>query len=374
MAITLTDKRIPGLPKGVYRDQNGLRLKVQSSGGRQWVWRGTVNGRRVDYGLGPAALMGVDEAREEAARYRRMARAGQDPKPGRRQAPTFAEMAEQHLPHKRHDWTGASAAKQERDWQAALETYILPRLGRRPVDSITTGDIQAIVNGLMDKPAMARRVKMQVRAVLQWAVQMDHRQGNPAEQVKAARSTTEHHEALPPAQVAGALAKVRESSEWRGAVLALHFAVLTAVRHGEARGASWGEVDLEAATWTIPPGRMKARKEHRVPLSQQAVAVLREAKELADGSGLVFPAAKGGRLNDSILPKLASKLKLGCTPHGFRSSFRDWCGMTGQPGDLAESALAHTRQGVEGAYYRSDLFEQRRALMEAWGDYISPNG
>ena len=147
--------------------------------------------------------------------------------------------------------------------------------------------------------------------------------------------------------------------------------VLTAVRSGEERDATWGEVEVSRGVWVIPADRMKASQEHRVPLSARALEVLREAEEFADGSGLVFPSPSGKQLSDSTLSKLLRELGVQAVPHGFRSSFRDWCADARQPGKIAEVALAHTVRGVEGAYFRSDLFERRRGVMQAWADYIS---
>ena len=147
--------------------------------------------------------------------------------------------------------------------------------------------------------------------------------------------------------------------------------VPTVALSGEVRGATWDEVDTSRGVWTIPAERMKASQEHRVPLSAKTVDLLREAEEFADESGLVFPSPRGRPLSDSTLSKLLRELGVQAVPHGFRSSFRDWCAETGQPREIAEAALAHTVRGVEGAYFRSDLFERRRGVMQAWADYIS---
>ena len=154
----------------------------------------------------------------------------------------------------------------------------------------------------------------------------------------------------------------------------VEFMVLTAARSGEVRGATWDEVDASRGVWVIPAERMKASQEHRVPLSARASEVLSEAEEFADGSGLVFPSPSGKQLSDSTLSKLLRELGVQAVPHGFRSSFRDWCADTGQPREIAEAALAHTVRGVEGAYFRSDLFEWRRGVMEDWTEYISETG
>ncbi|MCY4060285.1 MAG: site-specific integrase, partial [Gammaproteobacteria bacterium] len=181
---------------------------------------------------------------------------------------------------------------------------------------------------------------------------------------------------LPHAQVAEALRRVRASKAHGATALAFEFLVLTACRSGEVRGARWDEVDGDSATWTVPPARMKAKLEHRVPLSSRAVAVLDEAREIADKSGLVFPSPTGRVLSDSTLSKLLRELRIGAVPHGFRSSFRDWAAeRTDVPREVCELALAHVNSDrVEAAYRRSDLFERRRSLMSDWADYIAASG
>ena len=169
--------------------------------------------------------------------------------------------------------------------------------------------------------------------------------------------------------MAVALGKVRAADVRPAVKLALEFAVLTAARSGEARGAVWNEIDLDAAVWTVPPTRIKGGVEHRVPLSGRALEILGEALPLSDGAGLVFPSVRGGKIAAQAFSTLLRDSGVDATAHGFRSSFRDWCGETGKPRELAETALAHVLGGVEGAYFRSDLFDRRRALMQAWADY-----
>ena len=205
-----------------------------------------------------------------------------------------------------------------------------------------------------------------------------YREDNPAgDAISAALPKNavrrQHRQALPHAQVAGALEHVRASNAHRATALAFEFLVLTACRSAEVRGAQWDEVDDTAATWTVPPARMKATLEHRVPLSSRAVAVLNEAREISDRSGLVFPSPTGRVLSDSTLSKLLRELGVGAVPHGFRSSFRDWAAeRTDVPREVCELALAHVNSDrVEAAYRRSDLFDRRRELMQAWSDYLS---
>ena len=181
-----------------------------------------------------------------------------------------------------------------------------------------------------------------------------------------------HQRALPHGGVRQALETIRATEAWPSTKLAFEFLVLTAARSGEVRLASWKEIDLEEAVWTIPGERMKANREHRVPLSGRALEVLREAREYCSGGKLVFPSLTGKPLSNATLSKLCRDNAISAVPHGFRSSFRDWCGETAQPRDVAEQALAHViKNKAEAAYARSDLFDRRRTLMEAWAQYIA---
>ncbi len=214
------------------------------------------------------------------------------------------------------------------------------------------------------------------RAVLKWSIANGFRDGNPAgDAVGAALPkngvVTRHFRALPHGEVSDALAKVRASGAYRATVLAFEFLILTACRSGEVRGATWVEMDLETEVWAIPGERMKVHRAHRVPLSSGARATLIQSMELRDRSNLVFPSVTGRPMSDSTISKLIRENGIAAVPHGFRSSFRDWCGeCSGAPREVAEAALAHVVGGVEGAYARSDLFERRRMLMQAWSDYL----
>ena len=183
-------------------------------------------------------------------------------------------------------------------------------------------------------------------------------------------NTTKHQRALPHGECAAAVARVNASQTAASTKLAFEFLVLTATRSGETRGARWNEIDAGSAVWTIPAERMKAKRAHRVPLSDAALAVLSAARDLSDGSGLVFPSGAGREISDFGLSRVLQRLNVGAVPHGFRSSFRDWRSDSGAPRELAEAALAHVVKGVEGAYARSDLFERRRLLMQSWADYL----
>ncbi|MCY4628330.1 MAG: site-specific integrase, partial [Acidobacteria bacterium] len=221
-------------------------------------------------------------------------------------------------------------------------------------------------------------VRRRVSAVMRWAVAQGYREDNPAgEAIGAALPMNgvrpQHLAALPYAEVAGALEQVRGSGAYPATLLAFQFLVLTACRSGEVRGARWKEIDLRAREWRIPPERMKTGREHRVPLSTGALAVLREAREFSDDSGPVFPAARGGLLSKLAIAKLVRDLGIGAVPHGFRSSFRDWSAeCSDAPREVCELALAHVNtNAIEAAYRRTDLFERRRTLMEQWAAFLA---
>ena len=230
-----------------------------------------------------------------------------------------------------------------------------------------------------EKRETARRVRQRIGTIMKWAVAQGYRHDNPAgDAIGAAlpksNGIQKHFRALPHADVAAALATVRASGAAVTTRLAFDFLVLTAARSGEVRRATWAEVDLDAAVWTVPAERMKAQREHRVPLCARAVEILNEARGYADGFGLLFPSVTGRVISDNTLSKLLREQGVAAVPHGFRSSFRDWCSDTGQPREVAEAALAHVVRGVEGAYARSDLFDRRRALMDAWAAYVGTEG
>ena len=226
------------------------------------------------------------------------------------------------------------------------------------------------------KAETARRVRQRIGAVMKWSVAKGHRADDPAGNALGAalprhNGRKQHFRSLPHDEVARALAKVRDSRAWHGTKLAIEFMVLTATRPGETRLATWTEIDFDTATWTIPPERMKARKSHRVPLSPRALQVLAEALEIRDRTGLVFPSVTGRAAANVTYTKLLRELDISCVSHGWRSSFRTWCGDNGVDREVAERALAHTvRNPVEAAYNRGTMFERRRKVMEGWAEYL----
>ena len=258
-----------------------------------------------------------------------------------------------------------------------MNTYVVPRLGRMPIDSISAGDVVGVLLPVWsDKPETARRIRRMISAIMQAAVVAGHRLDDPAGPALAAalpkpgRKPAAHFKALPHAELGAALAKMRKVEEvWTGTRLCLEFIALTACRSGEARAATWSEVDREAGVWVIPATRTKMAKELRVPLSSSAMKVLDEARALGDD--LLFPASRGGVLRDSTLATLPRRLGSGTT-HGLRSSFRSWASDEGIDHAAAELALGHSiGNATVAAYARSDLLEARRPIMERWGNYIS---
>ena len=349
------------------------------SGSKQWLQRIVIRGKRRDLGLGGYPLVSLAEAREAAFANRKLARAGGDPLALRKSTavPTFSEAAETviHI----HEASWKAGGKSAAQWRASLRDYAMARLGNRRVDEITPADVMEVLLPIWSsKRETARRVRQRIGAVMKWAIAQGHRQDNPAGDAIGAAlprngNPRNHQRALPYAEVSAAMAKVRHSEAGPTTRLAFEFLVLTAARSGEVRLAEWNEVDFEKATWTVPAERMKAKREHRVPLSVRALEVLNEAKDFADRSELIFPSPRGRPLSDNTLSKLLRDLAVEAVPHGFRSSFRDWAAdCTDAPHAVMEAALAHVvKNKAEAAYARTDLFERRRALMGAWSAYLS---
>ena len=345
---------------GRYVDGRGgfgrtLLVKPASRRGcrKSWGQSIRINGRKTTLGLGAYPVITLAM--------------GRDPRRASHGVPTFTKAAETVLAIHAANWK--SGSRSEEAWRTTLRDYATPRLGTMRVDAIATADVMAVLLPIWStKRETARRLRQRIGAVMKWAVAQGYRSDNPAGD---AIST-----ALPYAEVGGALERVRASGAYPGLLRAFEFLVLTACRSGEVRGACWEEIDREAAVWTVPAERMKAGREHRVPLSDRALAVLVEARQFADGGGLVFPTATGGTPSQSGMPKLLRQSGIAAVPQGFRSSFRDWdAECTEAPREVRELALAHVNNDrVEAAHRRSDLFERRRTLMQQWADYIVDRG
>ncbi len=370
----LTAAKVRTLAKpGLHGDGAGLYLRIAPGGSKQWVHRVTIGGKRRDIGLGGYPAVTLAKARDMAQANRAAIAEGRDPLAEKRQerTPTFAEAAaavhEALLP----TWRNEKHGKQ---FISALARYAFPVFGEMLVDRIGREHVLRVLTPIWTaKPETARRVRQRIRTVLKWAQAHGHVEHNAAGDMidgalPSMPKVRAHQRALPYQDVADALAKVEETDAWEATKLCFRFAVLTAARSGEARAATWDEID--GTVWTIPAERMKAGKAHRVPLSDAAMAVLDRARPLSDGDGLIFPSVTGKMLSDSTVSKLLRENGIEAVPHGFRSSFRDWCAETGKPREVAEAALAHVVQGVEGAYFRSDLFAARRRLMADWARFL----
>ena len=369
---------------GRYGDGRGghglsLLVKPTSSGGfsKTFSQRLRINGHPCNIGLGSFPVITLAEAREKALENRRAVAKGRDPRHRADGIPTFEQALEMVIAIHEPNWK--DGARSAEIWRASLRDYAMARLGRKPVNKITTSDVLAVLVPIWtEKRETARRVRQRIGAIMKWSVAEGHREDNPAGEAIGAALPNKgaprtHQKALPHGEVGEALRKVKGSNAWPATKLAFEFLVLTAARSGEVRGARWEEIDLEACTWTVPGIRIKAGREHRVPLAPLAIAILAEAQEISDGTGLVFPSPRGKILSDMTLSKLVRELGIKAVPHGFRSSFRDWAAeCSDSPREVCELALAHVNSDrVEAAYRRSDLFERRRQLMEEWSEYIN---
>ena len=367
---------------GRYSDGNGLHLFISKKGGKSWVQRIMIDGRRRDIGLGGYPAVSLAQARKRAVDNREAIGNGRDPVADKRRAPvpTFGDAAYAVHEANKPRWRNGSHT---RAWIQTLERHAFPKIGDTQIDKIGRNDVLAVLEPIWwSRPETGRRVRQRMRTIFRWAMAKDLIETNPAGEaidgaLPSMPKVKAHLRALPYQEVGSALDTVDASQKSLASKLCLKFLVLTASRFGEARGATWEEIDLECATWTVPGSRMKAGIEHRVPLSEEAFEVLREAKTLDDGSGLCFPSPlrPGRGLSDMTLTNILRKTGLSdrATVHGFRTSFKTWTmEQTDTPWAVGEAALAHQLGGsVEQAYARSDLFERRRMLMQEWADYVA---
>lgn len=362
---------------GRYADGNGLYLVVEPSGAKRWVLRTVIKTKRCDIGLGGLSLVSLADARESAARLRKIARTNGDPlaerTKERRDIPTFEQAA--RLVHKSHSASFRNL-KHSAQWINTLTENVFPVFGGRRVDQIESPDVLKALSAIwLKKPETARRVRQRIKSVFDWARAAGFRSGdNPVEGIAMVlpkqRDVAEHHASLPYSQVSSFLAGLHESGAGSSVQLAFELLILAAARTGEVLGAKWSEIDIEEKTWTIPADRMKAHRIHRVPLSPRCVEILESAKKLPGSELFVFPgqAIKSPLSNMAFHMCLRRMNRQGITPHGFRSSFRNWAAeRTNFPREVCEMALAHTlKDKTEAAYNRTDLFEKRRSLMDAW--------
>ena len=365
-------------PPGRHCDGNGLYLYVQPSGARSWVQRLVIRGRRRDFGLGSVALVTLAEAREKARANRKLAREGGDPLAEKRRSagvPTFAEAAARVVEQQQAGWRDP---KYPKIWLSSLERYAFARIGKMPVPEVTSADLIEVLGPIWHvKAPTARTVRQRMHGVLEWAVAMELRTDNPCDRIGRVlgpqNDVVQHFRALPHGMVASAIQTVRAAAAPPVLKLAFEFLVLTAARWNEVRGAAWEEIDPREGVWAVPATRMKAKREHRVPLCRRATEILDEARTFGDGSPIVFTIGDGQPIIEKHLRRLLATLEIAAVPHGFRSSFRDWAAEeTDHPREVVEAALAHVvKNKVEAAYRRTDLFERRRKLMEQWAGFLA---
>ena len=378
---------------------NGLYLHVTPAGAKCWVQQlmvpnaATGKSRRVRIGLGAWPRVTLADARKAAFANRCLRDEGRDPLAAKRQrahqaarearVPTFASAIEKVIAIRRPTWKDADTMAGQ--FRGSLERYA-GALGPIQVSRITTADVMRALSPIWHSvPAGADTARQRISAVLQWAIGQGYRTDDPAAKRAVAAALgaqvhrTEHHRTIPYAEVGQAVAAVHARSRRPLPALALEFMILTATRSAEARGASWNEIDLDARTWAIPLGRMKAKRTHRVPLCERAMAILDEARTLgpATGDALVFPGVSKGRpLAGATLLNLLERAGFDTTLHGFRSAFANWAREhTSVPTAVAEAALAHTvNNAAEAAYATTDNFDKRVDLMERWARFIAAAG
>ena len=396
----LTKKQVSDLSKpGRYGDGNGLYLVVSPGGSKNWTQRVRLNGKRTDKGLGGVGKVSLADARKVATANLAAIQQGRDPWGNGRAPveapalppvgiPTFREALSTIHRLNAPEW-GEGTAKR---WKKRMEIHAKVLLDRE-VDVITRRDLAALLTPLRrDKYETSRKVRQGLAKVFRWARANDYRIDDPAddalgELVEKVQHTPKHRPALHYSEVAAALGKVRFGYAMRVTAEAFEFLVLTAARTTEVRFMTWDEVDLDAAVWEIPAERMKARRSHKVPLSAQAKAVLQSVRHIPDPAaspddlfpyleavGLVFHMPNGKPLSENAFLNRARKDDLGCVPHGFRSSFRDWARESyGGTWEAIELSLAHAvGSSVVAAYFRTDLLDERRSMMQAWANYLLP--
>jgi integrase len=373
---------------GLHPDGNGLYLHVGASGSRSWILRYRHGGRRHDIGLGPYPLISLADARQRANQRRRLLVDGIDPLAERRaqraaeatervKAITLRQAAESYIDAHAAGWRGG---RQEAQWRQSLATYVFPTIGELPVKAIDTASVLSVLKPIWNaKTETATRVRERIEAVLSSATAAGYRSGdNPAkwrghlDSLLPKRSKVqpvEHHPAMPFGEVGAFLAELRMDTGI--AARALEFLILTAARSGEVLQARWDEIDLASRLWIVPAERAKSGREHRVPLSDAALAIVKSMAEIRLNE-YVFPGRRDGLSRTALFDQLRRMGRDDTTTHGFRSSFRSWAaGSTNFPREVAELALSHTvGDAVERAYQRSDMFAKRRQIMDAWARFV----
>lgn len=381
----LTKKLVENLGPGRHGDGNGLYLVVDPSGARRWIVRVVVKGQknrkgaplRTDLGLGGADIVTIPQARDRALEYRRMAKQGLNPRYNvRQEIPTFEEVAQQVHIERLPTWKNAKHGQQ---WINTLRDYAFPKIGRMPVDSISQPDVLMCLSPIWtEKHETAKRLAQRIKTVLDVAKSKGFRSGeNPVTEIKDAKvlpkvtSKPKHHLAMTWKDVPAFYADLKTRNAM--AAKALRFTCLTGSRTGEVLGMRWDEIDFDARLWSCPAERMKTGSEHRVPLTDEMLAILEPLRSMA--SEYVFEGQKRHRpLSNMAMLMLLRRMNVeGVTVHGFRSTFRDWASeVASAPREVAEMSLAHkVGSDVERAYARSDLLDRRRGLMEKWSGFVS---
>jgi integrase len=375
--------------RGYYADGGGLYFRVSAFSTRSWAFRYTRASKAREMGLGAYPDVTLREARERASEARKQLREDIDPIDQRQEAKsvliatraatlTFDQCAAAYIAAHRSGWKNAKHADQ---WKNTISSYASPIIGSVSVDLVSTVTLIKILEPIWTtKTETASRLRGRIESMLDWATVRGYRKGdNPArwkghlDKLLAAPSKVrkiEHHAALPYPEVGAFLTELREQAGM--GARALEFAILTVARSGEVRGATWAEVDMDSAVWTIPAERMKAGREHRIPLSNVAMELIRSLPRIGE-SELLFPNTKGTKLSDMTLTAVLRRMSRPITAHGFRSSFRDWAGeTTAYPREAIEHALAHQlKDKAEAAYARGTLFDKRRRLMADWAAYCA---
>lgn len=385
---TLNARQVDTLGAGFHSDGGSLYLRVKPTGARSWVFRYKSGGVVTELGIGSRKERTLAQAREVAGKMRTALANGEDPANVLKQrdatAKTFEDYAEELIESKIPSWRNAKHAAQ---WAMTLRDYANPSIGKKLPAEVTLAHVKAILLPMWAiKTETATRLRQRIEAVLDYAAVHEgaHGRFNPArwkgnlDQVfPAARKVSKrvHHAAADYADVPRIMAALRDKDFL--SAHCLRFTILTAARSGEARGAMWNEIDFATKTWTIPGHRMKAGVLQRVPLCDEAMAILKTMQEWRmDGAERVFRGERGGLLSDVACNKMLHSIAPAVTVHGFRSSFRMWgAETTAYPSAVMEAALAHVNPNeVEASYQRSDLFERRRELMTAWGNYCGSKG
>ena len=378
----LTDTKVRKLTKpGLYSADTTLYIRVSKTGGKSWIQRTIFNGERHDIGLGGWPVVTVEDAKEQALANRRLIRSGGNPLTEKRKAkmPTFRESNNKVLEVNQANWRNEKTLI---NWQGGMQNYAFPVFGDKPIDEIGREDVLKVLTGIWSKkPGIAKPLRQRIRKVFDWAQAHNYIEANPADDringaLPKLAGVKKNFRSLHYREVGEALIAIENTGSSQAAKLCFQFIILTAARSGEARGATWSEIDMEAREWRIPASRMKTGVEHRVPLSNAAMVLLEKAKELRGDSGLLFPSpmkTKSQISNDTLFVLLRNTgLAEKATVHGFRSTFRSWAAeYTNTPREVAEMALAHAVKGVEGVYQRSDLFDRRRLLMDSWAEFAT---